>query len=276
MGSGNGSMKRSVGWELVSPASAENWLGKSTNEANRNARRRKVEQYARDMAEGRWTESNDAITFDEDGKLLNGQHRLMAIVKHGKPVEMLVARGVPRSAQVAMDTGSKRLFADHLQMAEGRAYSTRLAAAVRQGFLLENKMSQGGDTSTQELLAWLQANPSIDDSVRVVNSFVTKIDASPTAVALAHWKISKTNTPDHAELYLRKLALPAGEPEGSAIFAVLSRLRTGRDQKIGIRPQLSLLIRGWNRWATGQSTRTLPIVATSEISGVAKWERGDL
>lgn len=55
-----------------------------------------VHKYARVMANGFWKNNGEAIVFDEDGTLKNGQHRLLAVLESGVSVTMLVVRGVSR------------------------------------------------------------------------------------------------------------------------------------------------------------------------------------
>jgi hypothetical protein len=62
----------------VDPATAESWLAKNPN--NRNLRVPVVQSYARDMVSGNWMLNGETIKFDQSGKLIDGQHRLSAVV----------------------------------------------------------------------------------------------------------------------------------------------------------------------------------------------------
>lgn len=77
---------------LVDPKKAELWLKKNTK--NRKVSNRHVSQLANEMKEGKWLLNGQAIAFSKDGVLLDGQHRLLAVIMSGVTVEMTVAFGV--------------------------------------------------------------------------------------------------------------------------------------------------------------------------------------
>jgi len=74
----------------VTPKMAESWL-KKNHAQNRNISWSTVEAIANDIIEGNWKVTHQGICFDGSGNLIDGQHRLHAIVKSGKTVEILVA-----------------------------------------------------------------------------------------------------------------------------------------------------------------------------------------
>lgn len=67
---------------------------------------KRVVEYANLMNSGNWLVST--ISVDEDGLLLDGQHRLSALIKFGKPIDFFVMRGVPKLNIVAIDNGMSR------------------------------------------------------------------------------------------------------------------------------------------------------------------------
>jgi hypothetical protein len=66
------------------------------------------------MERGKFQLSNDAITFDEDGFLTNGQHRLYAVIESGVTCEFIVGFGIPFTPD--MDTGRKRSLLDNIKL----------------------------------------------------------------------------------------------------------------------------------------------------------------
>jgi hypothetical protein len=66
----------------VSPQQASIWL--QSNQHNRPINEATVAFYAKEMLAGKWRLMGQAIIFSKSGKLLNGQHRLMACVRSGK------------------------------------------------------------------------------------------------------------------------------------------------------------------------------------------------
>lgn len=79
---------------------------------NRPVHQSQVARYATDMAAGRWGRNHQGIAFDVNGILLDGQHRLWAVVESKVTVQMQVTHGLDREAQLTIDAGLKRSTAD--------------------------------------------------------------------------------------------------------------------------------------------------------------------
>lgn len=88
--------------ETIGPEKAKEYLKANINNprGNHSLSRSVVKRYAEDMKTGKWELNGEAIEFDEDGVLKNGQHRLAAIVIAGVEVKILVVRGVSRDTIV--------------------------------------------------------------------------------------------------------------------------------------------------------------------------------
>ena len=82
--------------ETITPEMAEQYLG--FNHQHREIKSSKVDKLASAMIEGDWQLNGKTIVFDKDGKLLNGQHRLTAVVLSGQPLTTLVVRGIDKEA----------------------------------------------------------------------------------------------------------------------------------------------------------------------------------
>lgn len=102
----------------VTPEIAEAWLQR--NEHNRPIRARHVAEMAQDMRLGMWRLTHQGIAFDTQGNLIDGQHRLHAIVAAGVPVYLMVTTGMDRSAAGVIDTNVNRSPVDAMTLS-GRA-----------------------------------------------------------------------------------------------------------------------------------------------------------
>ena len=78
--------------EIITPDMADSYL--QHNAHHRKVKQKKVDQYVRDLQEGDWHLNGKTITFDSNGRLLGGQHRLHAVRKSGIPMTTLVVRGL--------------------------------------------------------------------------------------------------------------------------------------------------------------------------------------
>lgn len=103
--------------ESINPEKAKAYL--SMSKGNRKLAPAVVKMFARDMASGNWKCTHQAIAFDENGVLIDGHHRLSAVIKAGVNVNMLVARNVPHDTIEYVDTGRCRSLRDTLYYVDG-------------------------------------------------------------------------------------------------------------------------------------------------------------
>lgn len=101
--------------EEVTPETAAEWLAKF-NTGNRSKNHHLTAAYVKDMLSGGWHQTGDTIKFNGDGRLLDGQHRLQAVVDSGVTQYFLVVRNLTSHAQDVMDAGMKRSFGQVLQI----------------------------------------------------------------------------------------------------------------------------------------------------------------
>lgn len=95
----------------VTPEMASEWIDGHVN--YRNLRARRVKQYAGLMERGEWRLSQPLI-FDTTGKLVDGQHRLQALILTGKTIPFVVLRNLPCESIVCLDVNMARKPADVL------------------------------------------------------------------------------------------------------------------------------------------------------------------
>lgn len=95
-----------VEFQWISPDKARDYL--ATNVCNRACSKASVKRWADTMKAGAWKLSSDAIAFDWNGVLINGQHRLNALIETGATMPFLVAYNFPPESKNALDVGKKR------------------------------------------------------------------------------------------------------------------------------------------------------------------------
>lgn len=94
-----------MGFELITPQIAEDYLKKNVNNY-RKIDKNRVDSYALDMAAGKWVKNGEAIVFGKNGELQDGQHRLNAIIKSNTPVWIYVVRNADNTR--TYDVGTSR------------------------------------------------------------------------------------------------------------------------------------------------------------------------
>lgn len=116
------------------------------NTYNRNISQATVDSYANDMSCGNWSLTGTGISIGKDGRLLDGQHRLKAVVKSGVDVDMLVCSDIENGA-VEFDTGKKRSLADSYRLKLGHSDSMLTTGAgcafVRSCYVMEKLKVSG-------------------------------------------------------------------------------------------------------------------------------------
>lgn len=102
---------------IVTPEMAKTWLDNCANPLNRSIKIQRRNMYASDMESVNWDmlTTDNAITFDEDGMLKNGHHRLHSIVKSGVPIKMIVYLDASKDIKI-FDKGGVRTTIDTLRM----------------------------------------------------------------------------------------------------------------------------------------------------------------
>jgi len=86
------------------------------NDGNRSVKKNHVDFLADSMAQGEWKLSHQGVAISPTGRLLDGQHRLLAVVKSGVTVPMMVAYNVQEANFAYMDSGITRSNADSLNI----------------------------------------------------------------------------------------------------------------------------------------------------------------
>lgn len=86
------------------------------NKQNRKWDHALSQEYARQMAAGKWRASNQGIGFVDSGNVIDGQHRLAGVVLAGVPVEMTVTFGLKSDVVLVLDTGKRRPASDALDI----------------------------------------------------------------------------------------------------------------------------------------------------------------
>lgn len=115
----------------ITPELAKSFLGNNTE--NRKKRGWWVTCLANMIKRGEWLLTHQGIAFTKSGKLIDGQHRLEAIVEAGMPVQMLVIYDVDDSAFKVVDSGVKRTLSDLTGMNVRTAEVCRILARLVYG-----------------------------------------------------------------------------------------------------------------------------------------------
>ena len=123
---------------------------------------RTAQRYAADMIDGKWQVENPSpIVISDTGKLIDGQHRLHAVVISKVTVPMYVATGVPESVYRSIDSGTIRTVPHRLNMPQKQniAAVAKRIASLRRGSGLKTALRGTENVSQQTVLEVIDEDP---------------------------------------------------------------------------------------------------------------------
>lgn len=147
--------------EKITPDIAKQYLDKVKPGHQRKLIDSRAQAFAREMTAKHWFTHHQGIAFDEHGNLIDGQHRLKAIIISGVTVDMLVTRnvqsemvnGVRLYAIDTMDNGYKRQTGEQLALRHGIENSNRVAAAAAAILYWATNLSKNTTPVSLEIVA---------------------------------------------------------------------------------------------------------------------------
>lgn len=239
----------------VTPHLARTWLRANTH--NRNLRERAVADYARDMTAGHWTLNGEAIKFATDGTVLDGQHRLRAVIEADTTVQMLVVVGIDPAAQETMDTGRKRTTGDVMGL-RGEANAHTLAAILRRVFAWNNgdyRFTGNYAATNRECAQLLDEHPELRRSAEIAVRTRNAFPHIPQSIlGTAHYLFSAIAL-DEAAWFFQRIADGAELPLGHPVLALRARVTSERldSMRLPESRHMAYLIRTWNAVRDGRS-----------------------
>lgn len=252
-------------WETIDPDLARTFLDE--NDANRPVRARVVNAYARDMASGSWYVTGETIKFSKTGELLDGQHRLYAIVESATAQRMLVVRGLEPDTKGIIDTGAPRTAGDALKLVGvggSNVYATAAAARLLVLWRTDRlrTMSAGlrhEDRATHnEIIAMVRQEPDILDAVADAYRDYERTGIPTGPGAMARVVLFETDAKD-AGLFFDSLAGYAtdgtNDPRAVLLYTVRQMRALGQMRKPG--EAIGLIFTAWNAWRDGQKITSL-------------------
>lgn len=135
-----------------------------TNTYNRGIRPRHVQKLAGAMRRGEWLLNGEPIIISNEGRLVDGQHRLHAVLAAGIEVPMLIVGGVTGDVIHTIDTGSARSAGDALKLL-GVRNSTNVAAACRglAAMAMGDFDGKAGALTNTQILRMIELFPEMED-----------------------------------------------------------------------------------------------------------------
>jgi hypothetical protein len=257
----------------VSPEMAEELL--KFNTKNRKIVPQAVKEYAKAMHDGRWLFDAAPIRISTDGVVLDGQHRLHAIVQSGTTQRMSIWKNLAPETQAVMDTGRKRSFANALTLS-GEVNPNNLAAATSAFYYWEHGVRDaslaafGTINGVRPQITELQEffNQYRDELVEAViySSRVYRVLPLSQRVTGMLWMIVSQKDREDAMVFFEKLISGTDMGATDPILQVRNRILVehGRIGKLDAAWQVGILLKAWNLFRTGATVARLQYKLTND------------
>lgn len=257
--------------EIITPEMAEEILReKSSNE--RPIKERHVLRLASDISNNRWKDFNgETIKFDNKGKLLDGQHRLLAVIRAKKSIRTYVALGLKEDDIYFIDMGRlTRKVADVFAMKQVENYIIAASAASNL-WRYDNDVIQDNSIypDAQESYLYYLQNEGIQNSIKY-GEMVRQLIGKSIATFL-HYLFSRIDK-NAADIFYEQFATGANLEREDPILLLRNRLEYNKRKDVQMKldriKQIALVILAWNarrenkkltqlRWSTKEFPKAI-------------------
>jgi hypothetical protein len=259
--------------ERIGPAQAEKYLEKNTR--NRKLSSLVVSKYADLMRKGEWHFDGSPVRFDTDGNVIDGQHRLWAVIESDTTQRFLVIDGLGKDTFATIDTGKSRSFGDILSIDHPNLSSINQVAAATQMIyrweqglrgkaLAPSGRGMSGSVPYRLLMEFFDANKERIIEVTKLGQNMNKATRGMTAsvYALLAWVFDDISKED-SEFFFDRLRDGIGLHDGHAVLALRNSLQRFVNQSGDTRKTLphdtaiAFGIKAWNYFRAGDEVKLI-------------------
>ncbi len=255
--------------EKVTPDAARRMLG--NNVKNRRLKTRLVDRLVNDIKSGDFHITHQGIALDKDDNLIDGQHRLSAVIEAGIPVEMYVTRGLDPEMMNVVDIGAKRSQADVLAI-HGHHSSLVLAAAaiIYNGFLTGQYSTTDGVRSYMnnfKLLEFVKEHPELLKAVDWINGNKKVKQLGFSSVVVAFYALLHKKNRNKAIEFFRVLEENHSEKRNHPAVVLNEHILRKRAQGVTVKRAylMAALIRSWDNFLAGEYASNIVIKDPKQV-----------
>lgn len=240
---------------MVTPEMAERFLTKNTQ--NRKLDQNRVQRYANEMRGGFWILNGESIAFDNEGTLVNGQHRLAAVIKAGIEVPFLVVQNVPTKSFLVTDTGKNRTSGDVFGIngtpsAKTTAAGIQVYCDLKGGLYSINSCIRSRLPREMALSIYNENSEKIDEVVKYCRCISTKFIYHEAALYIGiylYLLYEKKYTEDTIHRFFDWYAYPP-VCKCNSIYCLRERLTRAKNNKVTIRSstKIRLYMKTWSNY----------------------------
>lgn len=262
---------------LVTPSLAETLL--TRNNKNRPVNNANVNKLAYAMTNGEWLFNGSLLTFDMHGNLLDGQHRLMAVIKSGKSVPFKISTGFKSEVFSTIDINKVRSSSDILAIAGVSNYQLCASTANFIFQFMRGSINDSASKSSRqlsrpnkglthkELLKFVEVKPNLKTSVEYQLSIRKQ---QPMAILPAHVVsgfhfLFSEKDEDLATTFLNQLLVGDKLSNESSVYHlrnILIKSKMDSTKRIIHSDMIKLVVNAWNLFKKGKKVKSLSIPDT--------------
>lgn len=230
-----------------------------SNSSNRPLNDQHVRRIARQIIDGKWRFNGDTIKLSTGNDILDGQHRLWAIIEAKVPVETIVVRGIEPDAFATIDTLRKpRSGADVLALLGATHHRVVLSTALQwltrwQRKCLEEYRAPVNRIENSDVEQAFRDNPGMARAAEAANKL--RGLANPGLIAFFYFVLTNRN-PDLAERMMHTLENPAGVGINDPFFRLRGYFTSDKARKDPL-TTIALMIKATNIAYKGGEVRNL-------------------
>ena len=232
-----------------------------SNNHNRLINMKLVERYATDMASGNWRFVGDPIRIACDGTLLDGQHRLHAVIRSGTEQHFVVITGLEVESQAVMDGGRSRRLHDVLRI-NGEKNHVLLAAALPYVWGMDNGVNFAVNQAnwrptTSELLRTLESHPALRLSCAPGSTLAGHIKIPGSIVVFRHYQFGLIDSEDRDDFFdrlTRRDFAGSDDPLGRLYLKMVEDAANSQRRMDAITKH-ALFVKAWNNYRDGAEVR---------------------
>lgn len=253
--------------EDITPALAAEYLQYNTH--NRPLSGATVKKYAKAMTAGKWLFTGESVVFSDLDSLLNGQHRLLAIVESGVTIRVVVVRGIAETSFIVTDTGKKRSGADAVATfaPDFIKLRTLIAAAAKNILTFDEEgtwQCNRTRVSSEDLIALIDKNAAFMQSVNYTTTLNNARKFIPiSCIAALHYLFSQQDQ-EMADTFFHKLNSGEGFTKNDPVLLLRERLISLRHSEASFRTRdlLPFIVKAWEVLREGKEVSRLVVTKT--------------
>jgi len=251
--------------KTITPEIASKML--EANSSNRPLNEANVAALVKEMKGGRWKINGDMIRFSDSNIIIDGQHRLHAVVRSGITMQSWVMDGLPSDVFDTIDVGKRRSAGDTLGC-RGEKNACRMAAAlIMIDKYMTGRLEKSVQYSNTEVEGLLAKYPDVRESLKITLN--GKGLLLPSVFDSCHYLFSKKD-PVMTEVFIERIFKGVGLHEGDPWYVLRERLLTNSiaNAKLSKAFTMALCIKAWNAARQGKRITKLQLNLVDGKMGV--------